>query len=449
MCIRFGKKIVHGMSYKQIRDYLRDIWWLRRIHQFYWTYVVESFRLLWVALYVRPIVVARYDKHLRRISKKFGKEKVKVLFLVSNLAKWKCQTVFDEMSCSELYDPTIGLMAMDIERRLTREEKRRHFEEMQRYFGSRGMPCVLAYDIEHDKPMALETFSPDIVWYQMPGVGSQIIAPEEVSRFALSCYVPYFVQNYGALEMDCGQYFHRMLWRHFTLNEEWANAFMQFQGRFFRVGNVVGCGHPMLDLIESETSSAEADHKLVIYAPHWSCGIGENYSTFLRNGQKILELAKNTQQIRWVFKPHPTLRHVLLENKFMNKDSVDAYYSAWEQFGDVCYGGDYTHIFQESSAMITDCGSFLTEYGCLGKPIIHLISSNCLYKPHPISARLFDTYYQAHDWDEFMRHFNQVIINGNDYRRKERLSMLETMCLRSTKAAKNIIKYLDNIFSVA
>lgn len=430
----------------ELRRRLRSIRWLHSLHLFYWTHFVRSRELLRLAFLKRHTLQNRYQVQLERIQGKFGKEKIKVLFLVSNTAKWKCQSVFDIMQNSDNYDPIVGLVPMDIESSMPIESKRQRFSELMGYFKSKGMPCIDAYDFEADKYIPLSNFGPDIVWYQMPDCGSPTISPETISSFALSCYVPYFVQNYGGLDMDCGGIFHRMLWRHFILNEEWARIFMRYQGRFFRVGETIGAGHPMLDRIVSDSKTGVPGDAHVIYAPHWSCGVGENFSTFLKNGEKILNLAKENRSIRWVFKPHPSLRHTLIENKLMSEQEVDRYYSEWGRIGEVCQGGDYSALFAKSSAMITDCASFLTEYGCTGRPVIHLISSNSLYKPHPISARLYDTYYKAHNWDEFIGHFLRVVINGDDYKRDVRLSVLDSMQLRCDNAANNIVTYLDKVF---
>ena len=403
--------------------------------------------MLALALFKRRPMQQRYQSQLERVRQKFGKEKIKVLFLVSNLAKWKCQTVVDAMSNSENYEPVVALVPMDIEAAMPIEQKRRCFEGIRSYFASKGMPCVDAYDFQNDKYISLRDFSPDIVWYQMPSYGASILSPEMISDFALTCYVPYFVQNYGGLEMDCGGIFHRMLWRHFTLNAEWAKVFMRYQGRFFRVGETIGTGHPMLDNVANARSSRDlkVGDKVIIYAPHWSCGVGENFSTFLKNGKLMLDLAKEVRDVKWIFKPHPTLRSTLIDNGLMEEKEVVGYYAEWEKVGEVCYDGDYADLFAKSSAMITDCASFLTEYGSTGKPLIHLISSNRLYEPHPIAAKLFDTYYKAHNWDEFMEHFRRVIENGDDYKRELRLSALDTMRLRANNASKAIIAYLDYV----
>ena len=97
--------------------------------------------------------------------------------------------------------------------------------------------------------------------------------------------------------------------------------------------------------------------------------------------------------------------------------------------------------------MITDCASFLVEYPCTKMPIIHLVSSNSKYSVHPISQRLFSSYYQAHTWNEFVNHFSKVIIEGDDYKREERLAEVKRMRLLDTNAAENIVKYLDSILA--
>ena len=141
--------------------------------------------------------------------------------------------------------------------------------------------------------------------------------------------------------MDCLTLFHRGLWRHFTLNEHWAKVFMAAQGRFLRSGTVVGLGHPMLDQFKVVTKMDKETKPCIIYAPHWSCGVGECYSTFLQYGHRILELAKQHSELKWVFKPHPTLRFVLEKENLMTKDEIEAYYAGWAKIGLVNEDGEY------------------------------------------------------------------------------------------------------------
>ena len=161
----------------------------------------------------------------------------------------------------------------------------------------------------------------------------------------------------------------------------------------------------------------------------------------------MLLLAKAHPEIKWLFKPHPTLRYRLINGNLWSEKEVDAYYTEWEKLGASCYDGNYVSLFMKSYAMITDCASFLVEYACTGNPIIHLISSNAKYQPHPIAAKLFGSYYQAHNWDEFEKHFEDVVLKKNDYKKDERLAAVKDMRLIDNYAAKNILDYLDKVFS--
>ena len=412
---------------------------LRRIHVCYW-------RILHLYIGVRINIYSirrRYTKVLDRIKRNRGRKPIKVLFLVSNSAKWKAQSVFNLMSKTDRYLPFIALTLQDQE--LTFDEKRRQeqLQELKDFFSTKGMATLQAYSSENFMPITLRDFAPDVIFYQTPWNVSSVQSPEKVSKYALTSYVPYFVQNYGNLTMDCCEPFHRYLWRHYTLNDYWAREFMNVQDATAgRAGKVVGTGHPMLDML-SDISKTVHNNDTVIYAPHWSCGIGECYSTFHKVGLKMLEFAQHHTEIKWIFKPHPTLRKVLTDEKIMTEDEAQSYYTAWERLGNVCYGGGYESYFEDSAAMITDCGSFLVEYACTGRPIIHLISSDAKFAPHPISKVLFDTYYKAKGWDEFCKIFQDVVINGNDYLRERRLQKVKEMNLSGSNAARKIVNDLD------
>ena len=424
-------------------DRLHKIGWLHRLHAWYYRTVcrpvVEFAQCLWLC----PILRCRCRKQLARLQDKFGTEKIRVLFPISNLAKWKMQSLFEAMRHSSHYEPLMALTIMDVENDLSIDRKRERLQQMQAHFAGKGMGCVDAYDLENGCAIPFDRFAPDIVFYQQPWRISECQSPVAVSKYALTCYVPYFVQNYGGLDMDCLLVFHRLLWRHFILNEHWAKEFVKAQG-LLRAGTVVGVGHPMLDAF-GNVEGVRHVNGCVIYAPHWSCHTGECFSTFLENGKKILMLAQRHPEMEWVFKPHPTLRKILVENGLMSEREVADYYETWERIGVAYYDGDYLRLFERSKAMITDCASFLVEYACTGNPIIHLISSDAKYNPHPISEALFSTYYQARNWEEFERSFETVILRGQDPRRDERRAKVRDMRLCGNNAAKNIVDYLDGV----
>lgn len=430
-----------------VREWLRGIKWLHRLHTWYYRVLFRPAVEFLQCLLFCPVLRIRYGKQCRRIRKKSEGGRIRVLFPISNLAKWKMQSLFDLMAKTSGFEPVMALTIMDVENDLSDEDKRARIRQMEVYFGAKGMGYVVAYDTLAGAALSFRRFTPDIVFYQQPWLIAKCQEPIRVSRYALTCYVPYFVQNYGALDMDCLLVFHRMLWRYFILNESWAKEFMKAQG-LLRSGKVLGAGHPMLDTLADTWADSPGDG-CVIYAPHWSCRTGERYSTFLDNGREMLALAQRHPEVRWAFKPHPTLRKVLVTDGWMTQCEVDAYYDAWASIGETCYDGDYLQLFKNSKAMITDCASFLVEYACTGKPIIHLISSDVKYRPHPISEALFSSYYQARNWEGFEKHFERVVLGGDDFRREERLAKVRELRLRDNCAAHNIINYLESVFEGA
>ena len=422
---------------------IKNIHWLRRLHQWYWQKIRVPSVIRWMCWRLRK----KYRQQEERVRKAFRIRPLRVLFPISSLAKWKMQTIFDLMYRSKLYEPIVALTVFDVEKSLAKNDKKIAIAAVRNYCIERHMAYVETYDVETDSFSSFEQFEPDVVWYQDPWEIDKIQSPERTSDFALTCYVPYFVQNYGYLRMDCLQSFHRYIWRHFTLNDQWAKIFMEEQDRTDgRVGEVVGLGHPMIDLFNSVVSD-ELHEKLVIYAPHWSCGIGERYSTFLEYGEQILTYAQNHPEVKWAFKPHPTLRRILIDVLGHSENTVDAYYDAWGKIGDVCLDGDYVRLFKRSCALVTDCASFLIEYACTGKPIIRLVSRDPQFPPHPISQGLLNSYYNAHSWADVQEYLDRIVLHGDDFRQQERLSAIGRMNLNEKNAAVSIVDYLNRVFS--
>lgn len=395
----------------------------------------------------RQILRARrnYAKRLKEIRKKFGRKRLKVLFLVAHPAKWKSQSIYDAMKRSSTFEPILAVTVMDYpDMALSHEQRVSMMEYRISYFQGLGCNVVSAYDRQRGM-LSLVEFAPDIVWYTQPWAIDECQGPVSVSQYALTCYTPYFVQNYGGLGMDCLLPFHRFLWRHFALNETWAKVFMRAQG-CRRAGKVVGCGHPMLDQFKRELDSS-VGRDYIVYAPHFSINQIENYATIHKNGERILALAQQHPELKWAFKPHPNLRKVLVDFAGWSQEKVEAYYKAWERIGIACYDGAYVELFEKSRLMITDCGSFLVEFACTGQPIIRLVSSDALYQPHPIAKKLFSTYYEAEDWVQFEWWFKVVALEGKDPKSAERLEAIQQMHLMGGDVAMATLDYLVGVFS--
>lgn len=398
------------------------------------------------------ILAARLNQFLvkARIRSKICKGgKLNVIFIVSEVAKWKCQSLYDLMKSDCRYNPAIGLLRQDATRlnsdNLAIETGLRRAEE---FFSNLGCQTFrIASDID-DNGVPIDLSVADIVFYQQPWNVDIIVDPQKLSKVALLCYVPYFVANYYEDALAYTQYLHHYLAYHFILNqvEEFHAQCIRRPGNY--VGRLQIVGHPMLD--DFYLNPIEPSKKpCVIYAPHFTFSHPNNpvivhYSTFLKTGEYLLQYAKAHPEMNWVFKPHPVLKTALHRSKVWGNDQIEAYYSEWGKIGTVCEDGNYMPLFREASAMITDCGSFLSEFGATKKPIIHLINpENNLEMPD-----LYDTYYKVHNLDELTDTLHEVLEKGNDYKRDTRIKAVVKANLSGQYAAKNIMDFFDKEFKV-
>ena len=394
---------------------------------------------------------AAYAKTLHDVRKRIKGRKVRVLFPINEIAKWKLQSVYDLMAQSDQFEPLMALTIADNGWRLTTAEQEIKLMELKTFFEEKGMSVVMAYDMQMRKVIEFKEFSPDIVFYNQPWGYAEEQMPASVALYALTCYVPYFVLNYGYVAIDvlCG--FHREIWRHFLLTRSWARRYSKKTHFWTHAGKLIGAGHPQLDYYIIHKDQFETTNT-VIYAPHWSISSEhydtfENYSTFLQLGRFILEYAKQHPEFNWVFKPHPSLKIALRESGEWTDAQIEEYWAEWEQVGTGCYTCDYPALFIKSRALITDCGSFLPEYFVTGKPLIHLIPKNRKIEPAPPAKMYFDTFYQVYNEEELLSVLARVVEQGDDYRKHERLAMLEKMGLLRDYAARQILDYLDQTLS--
>lgn len=401
-----------------------------------------------------PVLLAkwRYWRSLRRVRSKVATgEKLRVVFVVGQTSKWKCQSVYDRMRKSPCYDPIIALTICDVDTHLTSQQKHEAIVRNEIFFATRGMRTARCYSVEQNTNETLLKLDPDIVFYSQPWDVAPCQHPVQTAKRALTFYVPYFVPTFESVDFICNSPFQRSMFCFIALNQHVVEAYRR------AVGHLLNChykalGHPALDLFRISEENNFADG-YVIYAPHWSFDHpknlnSENLSTFLAMGEWMLSYARSHRELKWLFKPHPALRQCLISSGVWSMDQISAYYSAWENLGTVCYDGDYPKYFMRSQALITDCGSFLSEYGCTGKPVIHLISPTRKIHREGGAADAYDSYYQARDCSELAHLMQEVIVERHDPKKEDRRRAIADAGLCGNDASQNILDYLSMLLGV-
>ena len=392
-----------------------------------------------------------FSKQLVRCRDKIKRgEKIRVMFLVSELSKWKTQSLFERMESSDQFEPFVAVSCRGFW--YEHPEYKSLLDETIKAFQSKGLKYEVVADFNTMQNIPLKKFRPDIVFYEQPYDWKREYLPITVSRFALTAYVPYYVPTN---EIDPLWYvgeFHRTNFLYILLNDQIKDALDSYLDPKKYAGQTVALGHTFYDLYGEASESPNDGNGLVIYAPHWAFDHprnvnSQNISTFLWNGREILAYAKAHPEVKWLFKPHPGLRWRLIESGAWTKDEIEAYYQEWDKIGECYYGDDYVQLFKKSRVMITDCGSFLAEYPPCGGALIHLRSAtekSVLLRSY---AKMYDSFYQVHDLKDLYETLDMVVVRGEDPKHNERMQAVRDLKLIGNDAAKNIVDYLLNMLS--
>ena len=389
------------------------------------------------------------NKNVKRVREKLSKDvkrrKLRVGFFIYDETKWKCQTLYDIFENSNEFTPVILATKNCSPKFNFNFQKPETIKKIYQFFKNKSMNVEYAYDFDKDCYIPFEKFNLDIIFYQHPWYIETSQGPVVCSKFALTYYVPYYLPS-TTFPQDYYLRFHRYIHKYCVLNQELVDRYSNLMAN--KGKNLLPIGTPQLDYFYLDKNSNQ-ERKYLIYAPHWSVNHVNTiaYSTFLWSGKIILEYAKKHPELNWIFKPHPCLKSSLITNDYWSEKEVDDYYKEWDNVGMRYESGDYLDLFQQSYAMITDCGTFLTEFFLTKMPVIHLVTPDSVPFIDHIN-KISATYYRAQNEDELEKYFNEVIINKNDYMKEKRLELLDKLDFANNYSALNIYNYIKQELGV-
>lgn len=382
-------------------------------------------------------------KVIKKIKEKIkNNQKINVAFLVFNESKWKNESIYNILKKSEHFTPYIFVTKKDVPKDSFDYETNDKLKETYNFFKNKDFNVFFAYDIEKDNWISLDKMNPkpDIVYYCEPWAIHSSQYPISVNNYALTYYSPYFIPTSNEY-IEYGLDFHNDVQTYFVQNKEVKNEYskkMKNEGE-----NLVIAGHPTLDYFFFSKDKEYENKNTIIYAPHHSVDNNSilRWGTFLENADFILNWAKNHPEFKYIFKPHPSLKGYLLKYKLKTEEYVNNYWQEWNKIGLTYESGNYLDMFSESKALISDCGSFKTEYFMTLKPQIYL--KNRFTVPFNVNVeKICDTCYIANNINELDKILDEVLIKNNDYKKEERLNLYQQLDYASNYCAKNI---LDNI----
>lgn len=379
------------------------------------------------------------SRNKKQVLKKLKTKKVfNVAFFVYDETKWKCQSIYDLMEESENFVPHIFVTKNCSPKSNFNYQEPETIHRIYKFFQAKNMRVHYAYDFEKDDFISFEKMEPkpDIVYYCHPWYIYKTQGPVMASKYALTFYSPYSISS----TMGYQEYvlrFYQYVQKQYVINDVIKEHFASNMDN--KGVNLMSAGHPILDYFYLNKDKKYENKNTIIYAPHFS--VDDNttlkWGTFLEMGEFILNWAKNHPEFNYIFKPHPCLKGYLTSKSLWSEEKIRQYWDEWSKIGLTYESGDYLDMFMESCAMITDCGSFKTEYFMTQKPQIYLKSKNPM-PFNPNVEKINQTCYKAETPSELEEILEEVLIKGNDYKKDERRRVYQEYGYENNYAAKNI-----------
>lgn len=381
-----------------------------------------------------------YSKY--RVSRFRKKEKIKVLFVVSEVSSWKSEMLYVSMLAHPRFNPILGLSTSRIppnaKTSLIEYVKSKHYD----------------YSDLDERTNSIRIINPDIIFYYKP------YSP---------CYSPGHYFNKNLRYVFCGLdycfettkhvvHLHNVMfdycWQYYAENFDVATRKKMILG--YKARNIKVTGIPIQDILMQSKDHFDdpwkdkTNKKRIIYAPHHSIkgtnGDGIEFSTFLEFGEAILEYAKKYKdKITIAFKPHPNLYMKLI--KIWGKERTDNYYNSWSQLPNTqLETGDYIGLFKYSDAIVHDSSSFLIEYLYMDNPSMYLLSESNNFEDLLDYARGALDCYEKGQSVEDVEKFIVDILHGNDQMRNNRRRYYDEYLMPpgSGNACENIIDAILN-----
>lgn len=368
-----------------------------------------------------PFIINGYiRKNQRNEARIRNKDKVVVVFFISNLSMWRYQGLYDEMRKYPRFDIHIVLSPLKC---FSVDEIEAGFDGVRKYFNEHNIKYE-DFDVANNRGFDVKSLSPDLLFYTQHYYTCMIYKPHRYQNFskALLGYYPYGL-FFSDPQSDFNEDFHNRAWKLFYPSEMHKDQARKYAAIGDR--NVVVTGYPNADYYLGESHTGvwkrqDRKKKKVIWAPHFTIGSNGwmNATCFLDISEAMLELAeKYRHDIQFAFKPHPRLLTELYAHPEWGRTKADSYYEEWEKRSNCqLEKGSYIELFKQSDAMIHDSGSFTIEYHYTQNPVMYTCCDIERFKLSlsEIDRKAIEAHYIGKNTEDIQNFLDNVVLGDQD-----------------------------------
>lgn len=409
--------------------------------------IEESYRLEnsgWEKILLSEYTSTDYFTGFGNLAKKIAHEakqngrKIKVAFMMWEPSFWKSELLFKAMEQHPLFEPAFWMTNMGaVKDKSILCKKRAAAIDYAQKHNHIFFESSTYLELRND-------FNPDYIFIAQPYISYSPFKLHEL-KYEIPCYIPYYCDSITAPHAYSGKYvqdYYRFYLESQKIHDE-VIKFMPNKGKNTKVTGLPIVAQLQTKISEPAWPETADGKKKIIWAPHWTIGgRGPQFSVsnFLEIADKMLSLAEQFKdEIFIAFKPHPRLIKELYEIKGWGKERADAYYSSWKNGYNTCLQeGDYIALFQQSDAMIHDCGSFLLEYMLINKPCMYLIRKDARVQFNATAKQALQAYRKGTKIQE-IEQFVIDVIKENDDSAEKRKQFIEEYLTDTYSPIDNII----------
>ena len=369
--------------------------------------------------YFRRVKLRQIQRaHRRRVKRIQLSCPINVVFIISNLPMWKSQDLYDLLTEDPRFCPKIVLCPYSV---YTASEKIKNIQILKDFFGGRDIPYTDVSCIENPKEFIINKLSPEIIFYpqQYFNLYGNGIDSEYFDDY-LTCFIPYGLNVFNQ-PWAFNQRLSNTAWRLYYSTPDdlvMGQSYSLNKGRNIRI-----VGSPLSKQF-LECPRVTDESPTIIWAPHYSINGGYLHrGSFLYLYDVMVQMARQYERVKFVFKPHPKLLSELYLHPEWGKERTDSYYSLWNSMSNTHLElGNYVNLFMSSNAMIHDCGSFTAEYLYSRNPVLFITKdkNKTLEELSQFGKEAIHAHYFGETTNDIKHFIEDIVLNGNDPLKEKR-----------------------------
>ena len=358
------------------------------------------------------------------------------------------------MEKDKRFEPILVICPFMFENEVVTSQMNQAYE----YFIDNGYNVVKTFNKQTGNWLNVKKeIQPDIVFFSAQWSLSKADYLIQNYKEILTCYVPYTFVISNLNQGYFNQPMHNLLWKFFLETKIHKKLSIQYSQN--KSINTVVTGYPGMDKLLQKNYKPTDVWKIknkrikrIIWSPHHTIpgmGASLDFSTFLKYYDFMFELAEKYQnQVQIAFKPHPLLKVKLSTNEVWGIEKTDKYYQKWAELPNgQLEEAEYIDLFSTSDGILNDSTAFVFEYFYTYKPAMFLANDNSVSdRFNEVGKMALQKLYIGNNKTDIVNFINDVIINGNDVMKNERIHFFNSIVKppNNVTASENIFNYLES-----